>query len=229
MPPYFSIIIPACNEENYIQKTLASIQRQTFQDYEAIVVANGCTDKTEGVVKRNAHPKVRLLSLSKPKVSVARNAGALNAAGRVLLFLDADTQLSPGSLQLIKETFSPDYSVATTKVKPDTRHWKHTLALTLKNAYNQTFYQGCSGVLICRREDFHAVGGYDPGLEVREHRQLIKQLLEKGKYQCLDTYATTSMRRYREWGLRKAAWFWMVQWWKEKFNDVSKSEYEIVR
>ena len=45
--PAFSIIIPAHNEEKYLQKTLDSIKSQTLQDYEIIIVTNGCTDKTE--------------------------------------------------------------------------------------------------------------------------------------------------------------------------------------
>ncbi len=227
--PYFSIIIPAYNEEKYIEKALQSIKSQTMQDYEVIVVANGCTDKTEEVVNQNITPKIRYLSLPKPKVSVARNAGALNAQGSLLLFLDADTQLPPEALQHITENFTEKYAIATTKAKPDTGKWKHSMALSFKNLYNQTIYQGCSGALICRKQDFRSVGGYAPDLEVREHRQLIKKLLQKGKYTVMDTLVITSMRRYQQWGLAKAAWFWVVQWWKEKFNDVSKSEYEKVR
>ena len=52
MDPKISIIIPAHNEENYIKKTLHSIKQQTYQNYEAIVVSNGCTDKTEEIVNK---------------------------------------------------------------------------------------------------------------------------------------------------------------------------------
>ncbi len=227
MPPLISIIIPAYNEEKYISATLDSLEKQTFRDCEIIVVANGCTDRTETIVKEMQN--ARLLSLPNPNVSVARNAGALNATGRILLFLDADTQLPPEALHHITENFTEKYAIATTRAKPDTGKWKHSMALSFKNFYNQTIYQGCSGALICRREDFHAAGGYDPALQVREHRQLIKKLLKRGEYKVLNTVAITSMRRYQQWGLAKAAWFWIVQGWKEKFNDVRKSEYERVR
>ena len=49
----FSIIIPANNEEKYIEKTINSIKEQSFKDYEIIVVANGCTDNTAEIVKNN--------------------------------------------------------------------------------------------------------------------------------------------------------------------------------
>src|SRR3989344_7961209 len=103
MVPFFSIVIPAHNEENYIKSTLHSIKNQTFQNFETIIVANGCTDGTEETIKKRTNEKLRLLSLPKANVSVARNAGALNAQGEILLFLDADTQLAENGLQRMKE------------------------------------------------------------------------------------------------------------------------------
>ena len=54
--PKISVIIPAHNEEKYIEKTLESLTKQDFADFETIVVANGCTDKTEEKVKK--HQKI---------------------------------------------------------------------------------------------------------------------------------------------------------------------------
>lgn len=228
--PTFSIIIPAYNEEKYIRKTLHSIKNQTIQDYEVIVVANGCTDKTEEIARKRTGNNLRVLSLPQPNVSVARNAGALNANGRILVFLDADTQLAPDSLQKIKQEFTPDYAVATTKIVSDTNKKKYQWTVVFKNFYNTTgIYQGCSGVLICHREHFDAVGKYDPNLIVKEHRKLILKLLKHGKYKCIDTYATNSMRRFEQWGLGKATSFWIKQWFKDKMGNLSSSKYEPVR
>ena len=109
MNPTISVIIPAHNEENYIKKTLHSLKNQTYQNYEAIVVANGCTDNTEQIVNKRVNERLRLLSLPKANVSVARNAGALNAQGSILLFLDADTTLANNALKQIKEQFTENY------------------------------------------------------------------------------------------------------------------------
>ena len=230
MVPYFSIIIPAYNEENYVRKTLHSIKQQTYQDYETIVVANGCTDKTEEIVKKRANNKLRLFSLPKPNVSVARNAGALNANGEILLFLDADTILGNNCLKKIKESFTDKHSVATTMVKPDATEAKYRLAMAFKNLYNKTkIYQGCSGTLICRKIDFHNVEGYNPDIIVKEHRKLIIKLNKLGKYNCIDTYVTTSMRRLKQWGLLGSASFWLKQWLKNYISDIKKSNYEKIR
>ncbi len=230
MPPKFSIIVPAYNEEKYIRKTLHGIKNQTFQDYEVVLVTNGCTDKTEELAKKHANQKLRVLSLPKPNVSVARNAGALNAQGDILLFLDADTLLAPDSLQKINEQFTEEYAVATTKTLPDTNELKYALALKLKNFYNTTkIYQGCSGALICRKEDFQKAEGYNPEITLREHRKLILKLKEMGEFKCIDTYVTTSMRRFKQWGLSKAVLFWAKQWATDHFGNLKNSEYEKIR
>lgn len=229
MPPKISLIIPACNEENYLRKTLHSIKSQTCQDFEVIVVANGCTDGTEEIVRKRENEKVRLLSLPKPNVSVARNAGALNAQGEILVFLDADTQLEEDSLQKIRDEFTPEYALATTKSKPDEDKLKYRAFHRLKDIYYSTIYEGCSGILICRRDDFHKAGGYNPELAVKEHRKLILQLKKLGEYKQVDTFATTSMRRYEQWGLGRVAYFWLRQFWKDKTGKLKESEYEKVR
>jgi len=229
MDPDISIIIPAHNEENYIRKTLHSIKNQVYQNYEIIVVSNGCTDNTENIVKKRENEKVKHFSLSNANVSLARNYGAREARGNILLFLDADTTLENDTLQKIRQQFTSSHTVATTKVLPDANSLKYNLAMKFKNFYNLTkIYQGCSGALICRKDDFAKVNGY-PELSVKEHRKLIIKLKKLGQYKCVNTYVTTSMRRFQQWGLTKATFFWLKQFTKDWFSDVKKSDYEKVR
>jgi glycosyltransferase involved in cell wall biosynthesis len=230
MHPYFSIIIPAYNEEKYVEKTLNSIQSQSFSDYEVIVVLNGCTDNTEKAVKKYKKLNLRYFVRPEPQVSRARNYGAELAKGKVLVFLDADTQLLPDTLKRIKEDFTIDYAVATTLVLPDVTDLKYKVAMNFKNNYNRMkLYEGCSGILITWKKDFDAVFGYNPELQVREHRTLIKKLKTKGKYTCINTAVVTSMRRHQHWGLLKGTGFWIKQGWKEKFGNVEETDYEEVR
>ncbi|PIN74098.1 hypothetical protein COV20_00595 [Candidatus Woesearchaeota archaeon CG10_big_fil_rev_8_21_14_0_10_45_16] len=229
MKPAISVIIPAHNEENYIRKTLHSLKQQTFQDFETIVVCNGCNDKTEEIVRRRS--SARLLSLSNANVSVARNAGALNSTGSVLLFLDADTVLSPETLQKVNEQFNQKYAVATTKVRPDSPQLKYRALMGLKTMMLSTgLFKGFGGTVICRKEDFQAVLGYDPDVTVKEHHQLRKKLQKRGKYLCIDSHSTTSMRRFNSWSIPKAALFWTKQLGRYYLGgDMRKSSYEKVR
>jgi len=224
-----SIIIPAHNEENYIRKTLHSIRNQTHQDFEIIVVSNGCTDNTENIVKKRANEKLKHFSVSEANVSKSRNYGAEQAQGELLLFLDADTILEQDSLQKIKKIFSHKYSVATTLTDYDSAKIKFKFAKIVKNFYHQTnLYQGCSGALICRKDDFFKVGKY-PEIIVKEHRKLIIELKKLGKFTCINTITITSARRFKKWGLTKATWFWIKQWAKNYYGDLKKSDYERIR
>jgi glycosyltransferase involved in cell wall biosynthesis len=231
MAPKFSIIIPAHNEENYIRQTLHAVNSQTYQDFEVIVVANGCTDKTEEIVrKREEKERIKLLTLNIANVSRARNHGASKSAGEILFFLDADTILENDTLQKINENFGSEYAVATTLMKPDVPKLKYRLALGLKNFYNKTgIYKGCSGALICRKLDFEEANGYDPEQIVMEHKPLIKKLALKGKYGCFDTTVTSSSRRFEQWGLMKSLAFWSKQQVKYLQGKLKESDYERVR
>lgn len=227
MNPLISIVIPAHNEEDYLRQTLHSIKNQSYRNYEVIVVANGCTDKTEEIVQKR---EVKLLSIPRPNVSRARNYGASKANGDILMFLDADTTLENDSLKKIKDNFTEQYSVATTRSKADLPDFKFKLAQSFKNVVNITkLYKGCSGALICRREDFDKVNGYDPNIIVKEHKKLTNHLLKHGKFLCVNTYTTTSMRRLKNWGISKAAWFWIKQWIKYKFGNLEDTDYERIR
>ena len=103
--------------------------------------------------------------------------------------------------------------------------------MALKNLAGKTgIYKGwISGVLICRKEDFDKVAGYDHTRIIREHRNLILKLLKQGKFSLVDTYSTTSMRRFQNWGLMKAASFWIKQTLKDNLGDITKSDYEKIR
>lgn len=230
MPPKISIIIPAHNEENYLRPTLFSIKNQTFQDYETILVANGCTDGTERIAIKRADDKLKLFSLPQANVSLARNKGAEMAQGEILLFLDADTLLDPETLQKINQQFNESCAIATTKVKPDEDKLKYRFLMAAKNFYNLTgIYTASSGALACRKKDFQSVGGYDPELNVMEHRDLIRKLMPFGNKTCIRTYTTTSMRRFRQWSIPKTAVFWVKQWINSSFGGLKKSDYEKIR
>ena len=227
--PHFSIIIPAHNEEKYLRETLHNLRSQINQDFEVIVVANGCTDGRADIVRKRGNDKLRLLELPVANVSRARNYGAGKANGEILVFLDADTILEENSLQLIQSNFQEGHAVATTRAKPLEQRFGYAYAF--KNLYLRSgIYQSCSGVLICRRKDFDLVNGYNPNLKVREHRDLMKKLMQHGSYHCVPTYAKTSTRRFANWGVGKSAFFWIKQWLIEKGKgDVEKSEYENIR
>ena len=85
--PFFSVIVPAHNAQEYIRKGLHSIRKQTFTDYELIVVADSCDDDTALIALDYADKTaIRKYGLD----GLSRNEGLNMAAGKYVLFMDDD-------------------------------------------------------------------------------------------------------------------------------------------
>lgn len=95
-----SVIIPVYNGAGFICETLESVRRQTFTDWECIVIDDGSTDDTAAVVKSAIAGDNRFLYAYQPNsgLSAARNAGLERARGEYIQFLDADDVLMPAKL-----------------------------------------------------------------------------------------------------------------------------------
>jgi glycosyltransferase involved in cell wall biosynthesis len=226
--PRISIIIPAHNEQAYLQKTLTALQRQEYPGSEIIVVANGCSDDTEKVARGHCD---RLIVLSQKNLGVARNLGARMAKGDILIFLDADTLLEAGALRVVAELFQPTDAAGTVKGKPDAGRLAYRLMYGMKNLIHRwRIHSGSSGVIICWRKDFIRLGGFDEHLQVRENSELIRRLKQFGRYRYIGkTWATTSMRRYERRGFWRMIWLWTKLWFESLFRDLRHRQYETIR
>jgi glycosyltransferase involved in cell wall biosynthesis len=223
-----SVIIPAHNEERYLRRTLDALKNQDYDWFEVIVVANGCTDSTAEVARGRCN---RLVTLSQKSLGVARNLGARLAKGELLLFLDADTTLEPNALRLIAQGFTKSYSAGTVKGRPDTERFRYRLVYGMKNFVHRfSFHRGSSGVILCWKNQFIHLGGFDEGLEVRENSELMRRLGRFGKYKYIGgVSATTSMRRYDQQGCGRVVWLWVKLWFRSLFGDLHNRHYETVR
>lgn len=101
--PFFSIIIPLYNKENFIENTIQSVLDQSFQDYEVILVNDGSTDKSEAKALQFKDPRIQYYSKKNEGVSLARNFGIEKASAQHITFLDADDYWYPDFLQVMFE------------------------------------------------------------------------------------------------------------------------------
>ncbi|MDE1867302.1 MAG: glycosyltransferase [Thaumarchaeota archaeon] len=102
-----SIILPARNEEGFIDKCLFSLIDQDYENYEIIAIDDGSDDKTGDIIKKIAkdNPKVKyVLAAPKPEKWMGKNwacvEGFKKATGELLLFTDADTTHSQNTISL---------------------------------------------------------------------------------------------------------------------------------
>lgn len=95
-----SIIIPVYNEAATIGNCLRSLQQQTIQDFEIIVVDDGSTDQTHAIIKdTKINHNLDLLLQKHQGPGKARNLGASKARGEILVFVDADMKFEPDFLE----------------------------------------------------------------------------------------------------------------------------------
>lgn len=97
--PYFSIIIPLYNKEQFLESTLKSVFEQSFVDYEIIIVNDGSTDKSLEIAESFRNDKIKIYSQENQGVSAARNYGIEKAKASFCCFLDADDYWKPNHLE----------------------------------------------------------------------------------------------------------------------------------
>ncbi len=105
MKDIISIIMPAYNAAKYIEKTINSVQAQTYRDWELLVISDGSTDETVNIVKKRMLSDVRIKCYEQENagVSAARNTGLDKATGKYISFLDADDLWEPTILAKLYE------------------------------------------------------------------------------------------------------------------------------
>ncbi|MGD2125160.1 MAG: glycosyltransferase [Desulfobacteraceae bacterium] len=99
-----SVIVPAYNAEATLPTLLASLSKQTFKDYEVIVIDDGSMDGTAQIAQSHDCSLMRQMKNRGPAYS--RNAGAKKARGEILAFTDSDCSVDPHWLENIERHFS---------------------------------------------------------------------------------------------------------------------------
>lgn len=108
MVPFFTVIVPAYNVEDYIGACLDSLVSQWRDDVEIIVVDDGSTDGTSATASSFAArcPGLRVIRQENRGLSGARNIGIAAARGEYLLFVDGDDLVAPGAFVALREVLA---------------------------------------------------------------------------------------------------------------------------
>lgn len=103
--PLVTVIVPCYNYGRFIAETLRSLQAQSLQDWECVVVDDGSKDDSAEVVRGfvESDARIRYVYQENQGLPSARNTGIAHAQGRYLQFLDADDLLQPDKLRLQAE------------------------------------------------------------------------------------------------------------------------------
>ena len=99
--PFFSIIMPCYNAEQYLKDALDSVLAQTFTDWELLLIDDGSKDHSLAIAREclKDEPRAHIFSVPNGGVSKARNIGLEHAQGEWIFFMDADDLILPSHLQ----------------------------------------------------------------------------------------------------------------------------------
>jgi peptidoglycan/xylan/chitin deacetylase (PgdA/CDA1 family)/glycosyltransferase involved in cell wall biosynthesis/2-polyprenyl-3-methyl-5-hydroxy-6-metoxy-1,4-benzoquinol methylase len=187
--PSVSVIIPAYNAADTIEMALRSLAVQHGVAWEAIVVDDGSTDDTAGIVQQRMRrePRLRLIRQSQSGVSAARNAGMSVARGEWLCFLDADDWLAPrafGRLLALSRA-DPDAAVlvgGATRVGEGGEVWDYdSRDLSDPFAVLSTHCSIAIHSALVRRSAVRELGGFDESLRSSEDWDLWQRLARAGR------------------------------------------------
>ncbi len=182
---HLSIVIPAFNEARLIERCLQSVavsiaadQASSFTS-EIIVVDNNSTDNTAELA-RQAGARVVFEPIN--QIGRARNAGAAQAIGEWLLFLDADSLLSPQLLaDIVRVIESGKYVGCGSTLQMDGLPWWANVTLLLWTGTSILFRWAAGALIVCRRDAFQEVCGFDQDLYALDEIRLSKQLKQWGR------------------------------------------------
>jgi glycosyltransferase involved in cell wall biosynthesis len=201
-----SFVVPAHNEEQLIGRTLGALHAAAGtvgEPYEVVVADDASTDRTAAVAREHG---ARVVSVRHRQIAATRNAGAREALGDVLIFVDADTVIAAAVLRAALRALRRGALGGGCLFRFDDPVPVYGRAL-------QRFFAvicrltglvgGC--FLFCRRDVFRAVGGFREEFFAAEEWAFAEGLKRRGRFVVLPEFVTTSGRKVRAHSAREVA------------------------
>ena len=205
MKTHISVIIPAHNEEKYIARCIRSIKKAEsgFKgNVEIIVVCNRCTDRTAEIAESLG---ARVLTNEDRCIAKVRNTGIAAAKGRIIVTIDADNRMTPGTLSEVYLLLrSGRYIGGGAPIRFERYSfplWLNDIMCRVSFAVTGLY----SGMFWAEKETFDAIGGFadKKAMEDVATAKLLKEFGKKNgkKYTTLrKNVLINSTRKYDDMG-----------------------------
>jgi glycosyltransferase involved in cell wall biosynthesis len=193
-----SFVIPAHNEEQHIGPAVAAVtaaMQGIGEPFEIIVVDDASTDRTASIA---AERGARVIHVHYRQIAATRNAGAREAKGEVLFFVDADTLANPQAVRacLHKLHRGAVGGGCVFRFDGPLPRWAHVLyPVAAALARLLKLVGGC--FLFCTREAFDAAGGFCERYYAAEEAAFIQALKRQGRFAIPRPVVVTSGRKLR--------------------------------
>lgn len=193
--PTVSVIIPTFNRRNTVLRSIASVQKQDYHNYEIIVVDDASSDGTEKLFAGLRDRKIKYIRHQKNKGGAeARNTGIHAAKGEFIAFLDSDDEWTFDKLskqiQIISE--SPE-KIGAIYSGVIVRSWKNDIIPSQNPLYSgdilsELYARNCVGPLssvIVKRDVFKECGMFDSRMPSCQDWDLCIRIAQKYHFECV--------------------------------------------
>jgi glycosyltransferase A (GT-A) superfamily protein (DUF2064 family) len=203
-----SIIIPTLNEERAIGDALTSLDFQTNQDFETILVDGNSSDLT---LSRALGRVDKIVLVNHPSRKRQENIGAMGARGDTLLFLHADMKLPSTMVADIAASLKdPTIIGGSSPVAFDGNGFKYRFLDALRGCGSRLLHiHGISSAFFVRSSMFFTAGGFREEV-MEEAVDLVRRLAGNGKFITLNRACVSSARRFKKHGFRIVAVLWII-------------------
>lgn len=186
MSPHFSVIIPAYNEERLLPRLLEALTKQSFTDFEVILVDANSTDSTKKEAEKYQRKlNLTIFSTGEKNVSASRNLGAGQAHGSYFFFIDADNYIHPAFLKDVSLLLEKGYQLVIPSIVPDSKQFMYKTAYRITNFL--VFITGKIGLsfstggnMVLEKEAFEELHGFDKTIFVGEDHNIVERARKKG-------------------------------------------------
>lgn len=216
--PGISVLIPAYNEENVIRKTLRTVLKSDYKNFEVILVDDGSTDKTSEIAKKF---NIKIINGKHKGKSEALNLGMKFAKFNFIVTLDADTLVDRNFLKEIIKPFSDEKVGATNGIaliKP-ARIIEHFQAVEfyfnnlIRNSFSKVFNNGIwfFGAAACFRKSLlKKLDGFSTKVLTEDMDVSLKIFEHDFKVLTVETafYNTRAAKNLKELFIQRMRWFY---------------------
>ena len=213
--PTVSVIIPTYNRRDVLPNAAQSVLRQTYVDFELLVVDDGSSDGTDRVVAAFTDPRVRYHSRNHGGIAAAMNAGIAVARGEYIARLDSDDEWLPHMLATLVPALRerPAAGVVYARAQACDEHGtplrgtKGEPPRYPNDSFRSMLYDDCTCniTVIARRACFARAGGFDETMDVNEDWDMWLRVAEfypfvfvndvVARYRCHPGNITRSVHR----------------------------------
>ncbi|MDZ8188362.1 MAG: glycosyltransferase [Nostoc sp. ChiSLP02] len=189
-----SVIIPTYNSEKTIKETIESVLKQTFYDFELIIINDGSEDSTLDVIAEIQDSRIKVFSYPNAGGNVSRNRGLHHAVGEFISFLDADDLWTPDKLEsqlkALQENINAKVAYSWTDYINENSEFvlSGTHFTANGDIYEQllitNFLENGSNPLICRKS-LITLGGFDESLSAAQDWDMWLRLASKFDFVCV--------------------------------------------